>query len=420
MTFDLSGDTPKIIITNNSTILNNGGILTAAITAGGITYAIGDRFNISGTSGVVGTGTVTNEVGGVPTQITINTPGTQYILNSEYLTTTITGSGTGLTIRVTALLPLYSDLNWWFYITTPSGLPIHGVDLNTTYPYPTPDQAGTNWTPQSFNILTPFGDGICAQPEFSPNGLYSVTVFVQDESASPPVLYQLLKQRVLVSPPGNNQAGSNLPNSCGYFGSANVSLIVDCAANTIQTTDNTNLIYNGWTPASSTNQWTLVSPPPSSSTVPTTTTVNNQPSVTFTPTVDSDNYSLYFQEIATYTPQYDTTYIIQFKLFNCSGTGLGLNFAFNCNTSYCNIICEMQKLYELANNSAGTVQNVNVMNKISLLTPLMFQLIMGTMQPACGVNIPALIKKINRIGGFGGDCGCGSNSNATIYGGIQQ
>lgn len=329
-----------------------------------------------------------------------------WALNTPTPTLTLTNTSTGETP---------ANLNWWFYITAPSGAIIHGEDLSGLSVLPTPDFSGTVWGPQTFDIPLIFGEAPCGQIEFSPFVPYNVTVYVQDIAVSPIPLFSLLKPSIIVRPTGNQQAGTGLVNSCGNVGAATVNLYVDCTAGNIQVADQTNLYYNGIAPLSApTNTWTLVAPPPVGTGTPTTTTVHNTPNVTFTPGWDSDGYQLYFLETATYQLAPEITVVIQYTLFDCNGQ-VGIRFAYNCNINLCNLMCNLQKLYELSTVPCGTLENQNIMNTITRITPLVFQLLIAQSQPGCGVNVPTLISKINKIGKFNDNCGCSGNNQTTTY-----
>lgn len=412
--WDISGATPTLTITNNSSAATEGAVATWQISSAGSSgYAVGDIVALSGGAGIAPTFRVATinsfPLVGVAT-VTLVNPGSGVVPGVIYNTTG--GTGTGLTIKVLTTTVAWANLNWWFYITTPSGVVIHGEDLSGVVSLPTPDVSAEIWSPVTYDIPLIFGTPPCGQIEFSPNVPYNVTVYVQDITLSPPPLYALLKTTIIVRPNGNTQAGSNLPNSCGNFGSANISMNVVCASSQIQCSDITNLIYNNLPPQSTpTNTWTLVSPPPPSGDTPVITVVTNEANVTFTGTVDSDGYQLYFNEFTTYNLGNGITINVQYKLFDCNGN-TGIRFSYNCNTSLCNLMCNLEKLYQLANVPCGTLESQNITNQITLLTPLLFQLSFALTQPLCGVNIPALIKQINKVGKFPDNCGCNGTNNS--------
>ena len=312
-------------------------------------------------------------------------------------------SGVPATVTITnnSTVASYASLKWWFYVTSPSGTAIYGVDLNTVSPLPTPDVDGVSWTTKVINLPTPFGNAPCGQVEFSPNNPYSVVVFVEDETVSPPALYSFTKNTIVTRPNGNTQSG------CGNFGCAIVGMKADCANKQIMCFDNTKLIYNNiQTPSSTSNLWTLVYPQDTTGNIP-NRTASNVPNVNFPTSVDSKGYVLYFQEYATYDYGNGITVKVQYKLFDPSGS-LGRQFALNCNTNLCQVQCQMQKFYKLAIGTCGTLQNAELLNKMTEMNFIFStQVITGILQPLCGIDVPEAIERIKKIGNFDDNCDCG-------------
>lgn len=311
-----------------------------------------------------------------------------------------------VTITNNSTVANYALLKWWFYVISPSGVAIYGVDINTVSPTPAPDIDGISWTTKTINLPTPFGNAPCGQIEFSPNNPYSVVVFVEDESTSPPSIYSFTKNTIITRPNGNTS------NSCGNFGCAVVSMKSDCANKQIMCFDNTKLIYNNiQTPASTSNLWTLVYPQDASGEIP-NRTASNVPNVNFPTSVDSKGYVIYFQEYATYNYGGGITVTVQYKLFDPSGS-LGRQFAINCNTNLCQVQCQMQKFYKLALGSCGTLVNAELLNKMTEMNFIFStQVLTGIFQPLCGIDVPEAIERINKIGNFDDncDCGCGGDN----------
>lgn len=86
-------------------VRNTGGITTLnpTPTAAGTGYAVGDVFNIT-TGGTVGKGRVEAvNPGGIVTSVSLYSAGLNYTVASGLATTNVTGTGTGLTVAVTAV-----------------------------------------------------------------------------------------------------------------------------------------------------------------------------------------------------------------------------------------------------------------------------------------------------------------------------
>lgn len=297
-----------------------------------------------------------------------------------------------------------NQLNWWFYVASPSGVPIYGSILSVPPPaLPATDVSGVAWTSKVINLPTPFGNAPCGQIEFSPNSPFTVTVFVQDTAVTFTHFFQYTKTAILVRPNGNIQ------NSCGNFGNAKVSMKVDCLNKNILCVDSTNLAYNNiLAPLSSTNKWILVYPKDDNGNDIPVTEALNVPNVNFPTSINSEGYVLYFQEYATYDYGNGITVIIQYKLFDKQG-GAGLSFAINCNTNLCLLQCQMHKLYELSKGNCGVLVNSELMNRITVLNLLYSEILTGIFQPLCGINVPWLIAEWQRIGKFDANCDCDCN-----------
>jgi len=320
------------------------------------------------------------------------------------LTWDISGAQPVVTITNNSTVIKPATLNWWFYIVSPSGVAIKGVNLNNVSSLPTPDITGTAWTTRTFNLPTPFTNSPCGQIEFSPNSPYGVYVFVQDTSyVTSPVtaFFQYNKNTIIVRPNGNTM------DSCGNFGQAIVSMQVDCLNKAINCYDSTNLSYNNiLTPIASTWNWTLVYPQGENGEIP-NEVITGSPNVTFATSIDSEGYTLYLREYATYDYGNGITVIVQYKLYNTpGGTSAGIAFALNCNTNLCQLQCQMQEFYQLSKGSCGTLENANLMNQMTQMNFLYAQVLTGIFQPLCGIDVPGLIKEIKAIGKFSDNCNC--------------
>ncbi len=74
-----------------------------------------------------------------------------------------------------------------------------------------------------------------------------------------------------------------------------------------------------------------------------------------------------------------------------------------CNIDLLPLVCEFEKLSNSITNGTCTDAQ-EAQNKMNLITPKFFELLIGYAQPLTGVDVPALIEEIKEIGGF--DCDC--------------
>jgi hypothetical protein len=304
-----------------------------------------------------------------------------------------------------------NNLTWWYVITTPSGVFIHQGSQAT------PDVTKQPWTTLVVPNLwpTPFGNPPCGQIEFSPNSPYVCTLYVMDSLSN---IYSLQKNAVIPRPNGNSI------DVCGNFGVAQISMKVDCANKNILLFDGTNTIYNNITPlpASITNLWTLVYPQDASGNIP-SKTANNVANVSFPISINSENYSVYFNESVSYDYGNGTTVKVQYKLFQDNKAMLGKNFAINCNTNLCALQCWNKKLRERAQTNCGTLENAALDKTLIILGSIYDDILTGIFQPLCGINVPKLIEEWKRVAKFDENCDCGCDgdnfgfSNPTGIGG---
>ncbi len=302
-----------------------------------------------------------------------------------------------------------ASLSWWFYIVAPSGDVIHGTDLTSEDDLPTPDVDGVEWTTKTYSLPTPFGNRPCGQVEFSPNVPYSLTVYVEDSAGSPIQLESLTKTAIIVRPNGNQGWSGGKTGTCGNFGIATVAVNVNCAnkASAIRCSDITDVTYNNLQPLTPpSNIWTMQYPQDPGD-VP-NKTATNTPNVNFPATVDSQAYTLYFNNFATYDYGNGVTVKVQYKLYNKQGS-LGYTFPINCNVNLCQLVCQMRALRLLATQSCGKLEYPDLLNKITILNLLFSEIIASIMQPLCGNDVPGMVAEWKALSQMeNGDCGCGT------------
>lgn len=316
----------------------------------------------------------------------------------------ISGAQPIVTITNNSTVSAASSLKWWFYVESPSGQAIYGANLAGLSVLPAPDVSGVAWTTKIVNLPTPFGNAPCGQIEFSPNGPYTVIVFVQDQAVTLVSPTGYTKTTIIVRPTGNNDK------VCGNFGRAVVGMKVDCLNQLIQCINNTTLTYNSiLKPIVTSNLWTLVYPQAPDGSIP-NRTATDVPSVNFPASINSKAYTLYLQEFATYDYGNGITVKVQYKLLNGSG-GLGQTFAISCNTNLCQLQCQMQKFYELSKSKCGVLENADLLNKMTRMNWIFNEIITGILQPLCGIDVAALMDEMKDIGNFDDNCDCGCFGN---------
>ena len=307
----------------------------------------------------------------------------------------ISGATPAITLTNASTVVNAANLVWWYVITTPSGTPIHEGSLSS------PDVSNVAWTTLS---ITPgtwpqiFGQGICAQIEFSCAAPYVTTLYVKDSVGN---TYSVAKQQTICRPAGNNA------NSCGNFGVSQVGIKTDCANARLICQDNTSYAYQSQvSPATLTSQWTLVYPQSPSGAQPTNGTANNTPTAIFPLSYGGEGFNLYVRDYATYSMGDGVSIKIQYKVQK--------TFNVYCNIDLCQLQCEMARFYELATQACGTLEDPEVNKKMSRITYLYVQVLTGILQPLCNIDVPALIVEIEALFGFESTCCCQNGVNMSI------
>jgi hypothetical protein len=289
-------------------------------------------------------------------------------------------------------------LTWWYVITTPSGTPIHSGSLAS------PDVSlGNTWTtltipPNTWPLI--FGTPPCGQVEFSNNSPYICTLYVKDSVGN---TFSLAILQLITSPNGNNQY------SCGNFGRASVSIEVQCNNKVVFCNDSTNFAYqNLLQPTSApTNAWTLLYPQDPNGNQPANGTAVNTPNVSFPIGYSGDGYVLNLRDYASYNMGNGATINIQYKAINPNTGGPGLPFSVLCNIDLCKLQCQIQAFMKLSVKKCGNVMNPELNTQMTRMNLLLWEATTGIMQPLCGIDVPAIIKEIQKIGNLDDNCDCG-------------
>lgn len=304
----------------------------------------------------------------------------------------ISGATPTITLTNTSTGPDLASCTWWYTITTPSGAPIH------TGSETSPDKTGV-WSslvvPDTWP--EPFGNSPYGQIEFSCGVPYVTTLYVKDGVGS---TFSLVISNTICRPNGNNQ------NTVGNFGLATFGANVNCGNAQILSNDTTNYAYQSLlTGTNQTSRWTLVYPLDSNGNQPANNVVENAANVFFPVGYSGAGYQLNLNTFSTYNMGNGGFIKIQYKGVK--------TFGVYCNVDLCKLRCEMNTMYELSKKSCGTVEDVTLKDKMIKINFLFSQVISGILQPLCGIDVPAIIKEIEKVGGFNSDCCCSSGINAS-------
>lgn len=304
----------------------------------------------------------------------------------------ISGPVPAITLTNTSTVVNPTLLKWWYVLSTPSNMPIH------TGSFSSPDVSHVAWTTLS---ITPgswpaiFGQGACAQIEFSCQAPYVCTLFVMDSANN---IFSLQTSAVICRPTGNT------PNSCGNFGVADISVKVDCQNARLLCSDSTNLAYqNQISPSAQANTWTLVYPQDEAGNQPINGTAANTPSVFFPLAYSANGFNVYLRDYETYNMGGGVYIKLQYKSQD--------TFNVYCNVDLCQLQCEMQRFYELSNTNCGDLEDPLLVKKMSQINLLYARALTGIFQPSCNIDVPVVIKEMETIFGFDSCSCCGQGVN---------
>jgi hypothetical protein len=285
-----------------------------------------------------------------------------------------------------------ANCNWWYVVTDPNGTFIHEGTVGT------PDVTAANWitlTLPAGDWPTPFGTPPYGQIVFSCSLPYRTTLYVQDSVGS---IFSLTKATTICRPNGSTER------TRGNFGAADAFAETKCNIAKIYATDKTNYTYQGRIGIASTSTWKLAYPMDANGNIPAPVVVTNRATVIFPVGYSAKGYQLNLSTFSTYDMGDGTSIKIQYKFDKV--------FAVYCNIDLCQLVCEIDKLYKLLPTKCGTVENTEVKDKLLRINTLLGQCFIGINQPLCGIDVPALIEEIKKIGGFTCNCGTSGGINA--------
>lgn len=277
-----------------------------------------------------------------------------------------------------------ANCTWWYEITTPNGVYIHeGSEL-------VPDVTTANWTTLTIpagSWPTPFGTPPYGQVEFSCAVPYVATLYVKDSSGH---IFSLPKSVTICRPAGNTDK------TLGNFGVADVTATVKCETASVVTNDTTNYTYQNKTGSYAGNTWTFQAPMDENGNIPSPMVVTGEGRVFFPVTYSAEGYQLYMNSLQTYDMGDYQTIKLQYKFKAV--------FPIWCNVNLCEAYCQLESLQAQLDKSCGDVENPKIKQKLEKVQGLIQEAMMGIMQPLCGINVPAIIEEIKKIGGA--KCNC--------------
>jgi hypothetical protein len=339
----------------------------------GTGYATGDLIYIGGTYTTQAIARVSAiGAGGAVATMVIVSAGVGYSGTLTELSTTTSGSGTGLAVDITLFnKPIWSTLE------IPAG----------------------SW-------ISPTSSGMCAQVEFNNSVPYIITLYCQDVNLS---VFSISYSALLVQPNGLVLQTGNQQNTgtCGNFGVACFNATTICSLGQLQATDNTNYSYQGLQPATSNTEWIFTRPASGVGSYPTTSTVYNTQTALFYLYYDGAGFSLGLLSVCTYTLSANITVKIQYKKY--------APLRINCNIDLCKLSCEYAKYIAEAERKCNTVENSVYQTNLTLINSYYNLVLSAISQPLCDIDVQHYIKKMSQIGGFNCGCGCqGVNPGSTV------
>jgi hypothetical protein len=215
---------------------------------------------------------------------------------------------------------------------------------------------------------------------------YQFSVFAQDSAGN---VYVVNKAANICRPSGNTNLSTNT------LGAGSVIVEVACEQASVFFQDQTNTSYQGLMGTQESSLLIMTYPVDQTNTQPTPFSMSN-----FASCLAPISYS---------APGYGFTYysIYQYYLQNNVYVNIGYRqqrlFPVLCNIDLCPLICDITGLMEtIENGSCNDLAGTN--NKLIQINTLLNEIMIGIKQPLCGVDVPGLIERIKRIGGFTCDC----------------
>lgn len=272
-----------------------------------------------------------------------------------------------------------SDLascSWWFIVKSPTTTVIHEGSEST------PDITG-DWENSQISDSwpRPFGN-----IEYS-GAPYSFQIFVKDGDGN--VYAAPIQYAAICRPNGNTKDSKNM------YGIGSITIQTKCNEARIFFQDTTNTSYKGLSGTVGSSVLRVNFPMDDTGVVPAPFQINYFSTAMVPITYSGDGYQFLYTSIYDY--DFGDDVHVRIKYLKNSTFGVW------CNIDLMPLVCEYEKLSNsLTNGTCTDAQSAQ--NKLNLIAPKFFQLLIGIAQPLTGVDVPALIEEIKEIGGF--DCDC--------------
>jgi len=249
-------------------------------------------------------------------------------------------------------------------------------------------------TPTNYTVAPwprPFG-----QIEWS-GAAYSIEIIAKDSVGN---VFSYTISQFICKPVGNTNLSRNT------YGVGAVTINVDC--NTAQAffENVSNTSYQGEVGSQLSSVLKVIYPDDQTSTAPAPFVITDFSSALVPVTYDSDNYEYVYNGIWDYN--FDNCSSVRIRYY------VRQRFSITCNIDLCPLVCEIQKLIDQAESSNCTNRE-EIDQKLIIINGKLNLAMIAKTQPACGIDLPALIEEIKVIGGF--QCDCCSPSGIQPYNG---
>lgn len=273
--------------------------------------------------------------------------------------------------------PNLAALDYWFVLTSPSGVVYHLGSEGT------PDKSGvwnTEWTvPEPIPQIQGHIDWSGSE--------YKVKGYVKDSTDA---IYSTddADYTTKICRPNGNKTGQK-----NNFGAAKMNVCMNCAAGTLFVEDKTNYSYNGITGERLSKTTMLVFPIDDTDNIPEPFVENDTNASTIPITYSGKNYQLILDAVYEYDYGNNTFVRIKYKYKAC--------FEIACGTQLCTILCWLAK-YEKELEEGGCTPSQR--DRLMIIISKLVRAIGGIMQPLCGIDIGKLVAEIKAEIGDCGDC----------------
>lgn len=268
-----------------------------------------------------------------------------------------------------------ANVSWWLEVYSPSRTPIHSGSSTS------PDIVGA-WTTKTLtnNWPRPY-DNI----EWS-GAPYTLEMFAKDSNGN---VYSVPFSASICKPFGNTK------NSTTPYGLATTDVQIKCEMARVLFQNQTNVSYKGQSGVLNSSYLKVIYPLDETQNIPAPFELNGFSTALVPISYSSNNYQFLTQQYYTYDLGGGSFVKIRYQQQK--------TFAVYCNINLYPLICEYNKLIEELENGS-CVNSQEASQKLMVINSKMAMVFIGMIQPLTGVDVPALIKEIEFIGGFSCDC----------------